>query len=114
MGQSPQFAEPFARDLIAQCRREIAAAWEQVEAGRRILASSRWLFQRWAEQARRANQAGAFLRSVAPRPSMAGTFELVEETETPRERLKRRASMRSRFRAASIAAGRQFHSPAFP
>jgi hypothetical protein len=41
MGQSPQLFSPLARQVAAQCQREIAADWEQVEAGRRILARSR-------------------------------------------------------------------------
>jgi hypothetical protein len=41
MGQSPQLFSQLARPLAAQRQHEIAADWEQVEAGRRILAHSR-------------------------------------------------------------------------
>jgi hypothetical protein len=48
MGSVPAF-DPQARALIAQIRRDIAASWEQVEAGRAILERSAWLIARWRE-----------------------------------------------------------------
>jgi len=44
--------ETIARQAIEQCRREIGAAWAQVEAAREVLRRGRWLLARWAEQAR--------------------------------------------------------------
>lgn len=41
--------EAIARPLIAQCRRDIAAAWAQVEAAREVLGRSRWLVERWTD-----------------------------------------------------------------
>ena len=42
----------IAKPIIAQCRREIAAAWTQVEAARTELKRTRVLHERWAEQVR--------------------------------------------------------------
>ena len=39
--------DPIARALIAQCRREIAAAWEQIEAARATLRQTGAMFTRW-------------------------------------------------------------------
>jgi len=47
--------------VIAQCRRDIASAWSQVEAARDVLRRSRALQQRWSEQA-------AAVEPVAPVP----------------------------------------------
>jgi len=39
----------IATPIIAQCRREIAAAWSQVEAARTELKRTRVLHERWSE-----------------------------------------------------------------
>jgi len=39
----------IAKPIIAQCRREIAAAWTQVEAARTELKRTRVLHERWSE-----------------------------------------------------------------
>jgi hypothetical protein len=78
---------PLGRDLIAQIRRDLAAAWEHVEAGRAILSRSAWLLARWREQT------AAGEPSLVPAPgrvSMAGMFVEIEE-ERPRRRRPRRA-----------------------
>jgi hypothetical protein len=98
MGQSQYIVSPLARQLIEQCQREIAAGWEQIEAGRRILARSRWLLQRWAKQAR-----APYAPPVKTQRPMGGTFEPVE-SETPRERLRRHAHVRFRLRRIARAA----------
>jgi hypothetical protein len=52
---APQNAAPqdspteIAKPIIAQCRREIAAAWTQVEAARTELKRTRVLHERWSE-----------------------------------------------------------------
>jgi hypothetical protein len=43
-------AEAIARQVIEQCRREIASAWTHVEAARDALRRSRWMLARWSEQ----------------------------------------------------------------
>jgi hypothetical protein len=50
MTAQSQSIEALARPLIEQCRREIAAAWAQIEAAKDMLRRSRWLLARWAEQ----------------------------------------------------------------
>ena len=102
MSNNPPFVRPLARELIEQCRRDIVAAWEQVEASRRILDRSRWLLARWAEQARRAR---ATPQPYEPR--LAGTFEAVE---TPRERLQPRRFARGRLRPFAAAATRRLQT----
>ena len=104
MSENPPSVRLLARDLIEQCRRDIAAAWEQVEAGRRILDHSAWLLQRWAELARRGR--------IAPQPylpRLAGTFEPVE---TPRERLNPRRLTRMRLTRYAAAAAQRLQAQA--
>jgi hypothetical protein len=76
--------------LIAQIRRDIAAAWEQVEAGRAILQRSAWLLARWREQAR----APIVAELGSGRQSMAGMFIEVVEERRPRRRARREARPR--------------------
>ena len=54
-------ADQTIAQVIAQCRRDIASAWSQVEAARDVLRRSRALQQRWSEQA-------AAVEPVAPPP----------------------------------------------
>jgi hypothetical protein len=76
MVPAPDGFSLLARELIEQCRREIAAAWEQIAAGRRILERSRWLMTRWAGQA----AAAALVRDFdTPRRSMGGSYKLLQE-----------------------------------
>ena len=54
--ESPiEIAEP----IIAQCRREIAAGWTQVEAARTELKRTRVLHERWSELMKGAAAAAA-------------------------------------------------------
>ncbi len=106
MAANPTSVRLLARKLVEQCWRDIAAAWEQVEAGQLILDRSAWLLQRWADLARRAQ--------TAPRPyqpRLAGTFEAVE---TPRERLKPRRITRMRRHGFAHAAARRPQDEARP
>jgi hypothetical protein len=82
------------RELIAQIRRDISAAWEQIEAGRAILERSAWLLQRWREQAHAPSIVAELGRD---RPSVAGMYIEVEEPRRPvRRRPRRPARSRSR------------------
>jgi hypothetical protein len=72
--------EAMARPLIEQCRREIAAAWVQVEAAREVLKRNRWLIERWAEHSRldeahESARLASFGRSEAARIGMFVTAE---------------------------------------
>lgn len=96
MSDGPPSIRLLARQLIEQCRRELTAAWEQVEAGRRILGQSRWLLQRWAEQASRVR-----MPPPSYQPRLAGSFEPLE---TPREKLNPRRAKRLRLRKYVAAA----------
>jgi hypothetical protein len=91
--ESPiEIAEP----IIAQCRREIAAGWTQVEAARTELKRTRVLHERWSE-----------LMNAAAAVAAAAAASASEELSQDRPRsegfvmvpaLKRR---RSRRRSAS-------------
>jgi hypothetical protein len=48
-----------AQPIIAQCRREIAAGWTQVEAARAELQRTRALHERWSELMKAAAAAAA-------------------------------------------------------
>lgn len=104
MSEGPPSIRLLARQLIEQCRREVAAAWEQVEAGRRILDQSRWLLQRWAEQAQR-------LRLAPPpyQPRLAGSFEPLA---SPRQKLDPRRMKRARLRKYVAAAAERMKAEA--
>ncbi len=64
--------ETIARQAIEQCRREIDAAWAQVEAAREVLRRGRWLLARWAEQAR-IERSGGGIRPDSRRRSEAAS-----------------------------------------
>jgi hypothetical protein len=72
MAHTADLLSPLARELIAQCQREIAAAWEQVAAGRRILEQSAWLLTRWGEQP-------SLVPSIAPHRAMGGRYEILDD-----------------------------------
>jgi hypothetical protein len=72
-------SSPAGWQALRQCRCEIEAAWEQVAAGRQILANTRWLLTRWTEQARLAAQPAPV---AVPRRSMGGDFVAIESEPT--------------------------------
>jgi hypothetical protein len=49
----------MAKPIIAQCRREIAAGWTQIEAARTELKRTRALHERWSELMKGAAAAAA-------------------------------------------------------
>ncbi len=85
MAEQDVSIEAMARPLIEQCRREIAAAWVQVEAAREVLKRNRWLIERWAEHGRldEAHESArlvSFGRSEAARIGMFVTVETQTQT----------------------------------
>src|SRR5688572_13064628 len=107
MAEQVASIETMARPLIEQCRREIAAAWVQIEAAREVLKRNRWLIERWAEhgrldEAHESARLASFGRSEAARIGMFVTAE----AETRRRRAHRdrggggHAVRRSRSRGA--------------
>jgi hypothetical protein len=102
MGQSPPIANPLARELIARIRADIEAAWEQIEAGRAILARSAWLIARWRAQARAGEPSPVPQRG---RASVAGMFIEVAEDRRPPRRAARRD--RRAYAAAARARARE-------
>jgi hypothetical protein len=79
--------EEMARQLIENCRRDIAAAVVQIEAARAILLATRWLLERW----RHAEEISARLHLRAYDETRASGFVAVEEEEPPRRRRRWRA-----------------------
>jgi hypothetical protein len=55
----------IAKPIIAQCRREIAAAWTQVEAARTELKRTRVLHERWSELMKAAAAGAAAAAALA-------------------------------------------------
>jgi hypothetical protein len=55
----------MAKPIIAQCRREIAAGWTQVEAARTELKRTRALHERWSELMKTAAAAAAEAAATA-------------------------------------------------
>ena len=104
MEAEAQSIEALARPLIAQCRREIAAAWAQIEAAKDMLRRTRWLLARWAEQSQEQNQVEApreserLARSNRSEAARMGMFVFVPELPTQpshRARLTGRAARAS-------------------
>ena len=89
MEQQSHPIEAIARPLIEQCRREIAAAWAQIEAANDMLARSRWLLARWLEQPRmdEARENARLASSGRSEAARLGAFVMVEpETWAPHGR----------------------------
>jgi hypothetical protein len=55
----------IAKPIIAQCRREIAAGWTQIEAARTELKRTRVLHERWSELMKAAAAAAAAASAAA-------------------------------------------------
>jgi hypothetical protein len=98
--------EAVARQVIDQCRREIAAAVIQLEAAKEILKGSQWLLARWHER-RQADAVSGGIRLPAYDVARAGMF-LSVEPEAPRRRGRKRrfkidvpSDRRNRPRSAS-------------
>jgi hypothetical protein len=91
-------AEAIARTFIAQCRREIAAAWVQVEAAREVLRRGRWLLARWTERGGTESDEEARLASSGrSEAARIGMFVLADVDIHHRRRRRDR-----RGRAASL------------
>jgi hypothetical protein len=89
--------EQAARQIIAQCRRDIEAAALQIAAARAILETSQWLLGRW-EEGRRADAVTGGLRLPAYDAARAGMFASVA-AEEPRPRRRKRRVRREAFSA---------------
>jgi hypothetical protein len=83
--------EAIARPLIAQCRRDIAAAWAQVESAREVLGRSRWLVERWTDLSRMGAAHGIERIDLSDRSEAAriGMFVGIEPEAGRRARRKR-------------------------
>jgi hypothetical protein len=90
MAEQVVSVEAMARPLIEQCRREIAAAWVQIEAAREVLKRGRWLIERWAEHSRldEAHESARLVSFGRSEAARIGMFVNVE-TETRRHRGRR-------------------------
>ena len=80
MAEQVVSVEAMARPLIEQCRREIAAAWVQIEAAREVLKGGRWLFERWAGHSRldEANESARLISLGRSEAARIGMFVTVE------------------------------------
>jgi hypothetical protein len=83
--------EANARQVIERCRREIQAAWDQINAARELLKGTRWMLTRWAEQSAAIDR--AHLPTAAPGRSEAareGMFVAVGPDLTRHRRRRKR------------------------
>lgn len=80
MAEQVVSVDAMARPLIEQCRREIAAAWVQIEAAREALKSGRWLVERWAVHSRldEANESARLVSLDRSEAARIGMFVTVE------------------------------------
>jgi hypothetical protein len=97
VGAAGALAQPF----IAQCRREIAAAWIHIEAAKEMLKRGRWLLARWAEQ-RQLLEATESARLAAADRSEAARIGMFVGLEP--------ASRRRRGTVSSIMPRAAFHT----
>ena len=90
MEEQSHAVEAIARPLIAQCRREIAAAWAQIEAAHEMLARGRWLLARWREQPRmdEAKENARLASAGRSEAARLGAFVMLEP-ETWAHRVRR-------------------------
>ena len=97
MADQPVPAEALARPIIQQCRREIAAAWVQVEAAREVLRRGRWLLARWAKRSPidESNESARLNSSDRSEAARIGMFVLAE-ADIYRHRRRRHRSVGSR------------------
>jgi hypothetical protein len=113
MAEQVVSVEAMARPLIEQCRREIAAAWVQIEAAREVLKRGRWLIERWTEHSRldeahESARLASFGRSEAARIGMFVTVE----TESHRHRGRRiRAGGGHALRKGATRSTSHIHRP---
>jgi hypothetical protein len=84
--------------LIEQCRREIAAGWEQIDAARELLNRTRWLLDRWAAQ-RLASQPTVY--KTHSFDELGGIFVPVKPVKPPRRRRRRKAFLPTPITRAS-------------
>lgn len=94
------FPDP-AWQALAQCRREIAAGWEQVLAGREILRRTEWLRSRWAEQMQRAERWAIAVKEVDAHTGSSMFIHI--EAERPKKQQRARPPARPRRRPAAHA-----------
>ena len=87
----PGTAVPTARRHIEQCRREVEAAWIQIEAARDLLRRTRWLLARWAER-QRAHEHGESERLKARDRSEAARIGMLVPSEPETLRGRRAAT----------------------
>jgi len=100
-----QFSNP-AWQALAQCRREIAAGWEQVLAAREILRRTEWLRDRWAEQEQRTERWTIAETEIDVR---TGTGMFIEvEPARPKKRQRARPAARPRRRSKAPEAHVRF------
>jgi hypothetical protein len=97
--------EAIARPLIEQCRRELAAAWAQIEAAREVLKRNRWLVERWSERSRldELNESARLISLGRSEAARIGMFVTVEP-ETRRRggrRVRTHALRKSSARSTS-------------
>lgn len=89
MAEQTYSVEAVARQIIAQCRREIETAMLQIEAARAILVSSRWLIARWEERRRQDAITGGLHLPACDERHASGFIEI--DAEPRRRRRRRRA-----------------------
>ena len=91
MAEPVPIVEEIAQRLIAECRRDIAAAELHIAAMRRILTGSRWLVARWDERRRQDAVTGGIRLPAFDEGKASGFIEIEEREEPRRRRRKRRA-----------------------
>lgn len=80
------------KPIIAQCRRDIAAAWAHIEAAREVLRRSRPLQERWTEQIAAAAATAAVDPELAPGRLRSEGFVMIPALARRRRSRRRSAS----------------------
>jgi len=109
MADQASVADTIAERFVADCRRDIAAAWIQIDAANDILRRTRWLLARWDAQ-RRVGDAGDIRTGARSRRSApaGGMFVFIEaESRGGRRRTARGRPSRAKNMVISAPPARR-------
>jgi hypothetical protein len=104
--------EALAWQAIERCRRDIEAAWSQIETARLLLRRSRWMLERWIAQMEA--QSAARLSQPDSADTAADVRELVHRRTRRRRRQRKRGAASQRRRIIRGGSAQERRSRGLP